>query len=138
MALRNNFRVTKKSLIAKFDCTCFHFQNLFQKHVFIFKIHLSFHSQNVGGFFRRVFSFSKCVFFWKVFSFSNCEMFHEVFFPFSKKRNCKQNFVNKNLYSHCKQIYWWGCKKNKEIYKKLLNLFQLSRIYNSLQYGNLY
>ena len=55
-----------------------------------------------------------------------------LFFPFSKKHNSKQIFVNKNLYSHYKLRYWWGCVKNNEIYIKLLNLFQLSRTNNLL------
>ena len=38
-----------------------------------------------------------------------------------------KKFVNKNLCSHFKELYWWGCVKNDEIY---INLFQLSRIYN--------
>ena len=46
------------------------------------KAKTSFHFQNG---FRNEFSFSKC-----------------ERFPFSKKHNCKQKFVNKNLYSHYK------------------------------------
>ena len=37
-----------------------------------------------------------------VFSFSKYESFREYFFSFSEKHNCKQKFVNKNLYSHYK------------------------------------
>ena len=54
--------------------------------------------------------------------------------PQLELENCKkQKFVNKNLYSHFKDLYWLGCVKNDEIYIKILNLFQLSRIYNLLQ-----
>ena len=86
----------------------------FSKNMFIFKMGfgMSFHFQNF--------------FFQNVFSCSKCERFRE-FFPFSEKKpNCKQKFVNKNLYSP--NSFWWGCVKNKEIYIKLLNLIQLSRI----------
>ena len=53
--------------------------SLFRKHVFIFKMGfgVSFHFQNVKGFVSAV-------------------------FPFSKEHNCKQRFVNKNLYSYYK------------------------------------
>ena len=81
-----------------------------------------------------------------------------LFFFFSKKKT----IVNKNLYIHFKYLYWWAKKgsitfhfsnnifsfskcvhllqiallmglwKNNEIYIKLLNLFQLSRIYSLL------
>ena len=44
--------------------------------------------------------------------------FPDCFSPFSDKHNCKQTFVNKNLYSHYKLLYWWGCvKKQRNIYK---------------------
>jgi serine/threonine protein kinase len=39
------------------------------------------------------------------FHFQNVKGFMRVVFPFSKKHNCKQKFVNLNLYSHYKQLY---------------------------------
>ena len=52
--------------------------------------------------FGMSFHFQNVVLFRNVSSFSKCERFRELFFPFSEKHNCKQKFVNKNLYSHFK------------------------------------
>ena len=60
--------------------------------------------------FKMSFCFQNVVLLRNVFSFSKCERFCERFFPFSKKHNCEQKSVNKNLYSHYKLLYWWGCK----------------------------
>ena len=79
---------------------------------------------------KNVLSFSKCSSFkmWKL-----CERFREVFFIFPKKNNCKQkSFDFAKICSHFKELYWWGRVKNDEIYINFSNLFQLSRIYNSL------
>ena len=46
---------------------------------------------------------SKMWFFFEMcFQFQNVKSFVSVVFPFSEKHNCKQKFVNKNLYSHYK------------------------------------
>ena len=39
------------------------------------------------------------------FHLQNVKGFVSVGFPFSEGQNCKQKFVNKNLYSHYKQLY---------------------------------
>ena len=89
---------------------------------------------------KNMFSFSKWVSEW-AFIFKMCFFFKWAsifkiwkvswgFFPFSEKHTLK--FVNKNLYSHYKQLYWWGCvKKQRNIYKAF-KFFLLSRIYNLL------
>ena len=62
--------------------------------------------------------FQNVVLFWNTLSFSKCERFCECFFPFSEKHNCKQTFINKNLFSHYKLLYGWGCvKKQRNIFK---------------------
>ena len=76
-----------------------------------------FHFQN--GFPNEL-SFSKCDSFLKFASiFKMWKVLWVLFFLFPKN-----TIVNKNLYIHYKWLYWW------EIYIMLLNLFQLSRIYN--------
>ena len=90
--------------------------SLFQKHVFIFKMD-----------FGMSFQFENVVLLRNVFSFSKCKRFCKYSFPLSKKHNCKQKS------SHSLQIallmrLW----TNNEIYKKLLSLFQFSKIYNLL------
>ena len=76
-----------------------------------FKVH--FENENIFIFkmgFEMSFCFQNVVLLRNVFSFSKCERFRERFFSFSKKHNCEQKSVNKNLYSHYKLLYWWGCK----------------------------
>ena len=60
-----------------------------------------------------------------MFSFSKCERFCECCFSFSKKHMCKQKSVHSIQIALLMKLW-----SNNEIYIKLLNLFQLSRIYN--------
>jgi hypothetical protein len=101
-----------------------------------------FHFSKYTLSFSKCSSFSKCAFVFRMeFFFKMCFRFQNVktvcnvswgFFHLSEKHNSKQKFVNKYLYSHFKELYWWGHVNNDEIYIKLSNLFQLSRIYNLL------
>ena len=96
----------------------------FFKDVFIFKILF---------FFGKCFHFQKVILFWKSFSISKCERSREAFFLFSEKHNCKQTFVNKNLYSHYKWLYWWGCENIGRLFHETYELDPVHKFWNSLQ-----
>ena len=67
------------------------------------------------------------------YHFQNVKGFMSVVVPFSEKHNCKQKFVNKILCTVTSNSFTDKVVlKNNKIYTKLLNLFQLSRIYNLL------
>ena len=66
-------------------------------------------------------------FFEMCFHFQNVKGFVSVVFPFSEKHNCKQKSVHSLQIALLMRLW-----TNNEIYIKLLNLFQLSRIYNLL------
>ena len=61
------------------------------------------------------------------FHFQNVKGFVSVVFSFSKKHNCKQRFEHSLQIALLMRLWI-----NNEIYIKLLNLFQLSRVYNLL------
>ena len=73
---------------------------------------------------------SQVVSFRNVLSFPNGKGF-VIFSTIFEKCNCKQKFVNKNL-TVTTNSFTDEDIKDIEIYIKLLNLFQLSRIYNLL------
>ena len=87
----------------------------------------------------NIFSFSKWIsewafifkmgfFFWKcAFIFKMWKVLWVLFFPFSEKHNCEQK--SEHSLQMALLIKFWT---NNEIYIELLNLFQLSRIYNLL------
>ena len=66
-------------------------------------------------------------FFEMYFHFQNVKGFVSVVFPFSEKHNCKQKSVHSLQIALLMRLW-----TNNEIYIKLLNLFQLSRIYHLL------
>ena len=70
--------------------------------------------------FKMWFIFKMC------FHFQNVKGFVSIVFPFSEKHNSKQKSVHSILIALLMRLW-----TNNEIYTKLLNLFQLQRIYNS-------
>ena len=61
------------------------------------------------------------------FHFQNVKGFASVVFPFSEKHNCKQKSLHSLQIALLMRLW-----ESKKIYIGLLNLFQLSRIYNLL------
>ena len=93
--------------------------SLFQKHVFIFKMG-----------FRMCFHFQNVVLFWNVLSFSKCERFCECCFSFFQKTQLLTKICTFTTNSFTDEVV--NKQQNMYICIKLLNLFQLSRIYNLL------
>ena len=64
---------------------------------------IAFHFSKKVLSFSKCGSFLKCAFILEMKSFKNVKGFVSVFFLYPK--NCKQSFVNKNLFSHYKLLY---------------------------------
>ena len=79
------------------------------------------------------FIFKICLFFEMCFHFQNVKGFASVVFSFSEKNKCNQKCVHSQQIALLKRLW-----TNNDMNIKLLNLFQLSRIYNlSYLFNNL-